>query len=289
MVNITHNTATIIADYDPGQPGATADRLREIWLQFEPKSIESIKAELREEQETVGIPVPVLKEIGKAITKTARKNVDDFIPLTRLLWEQYGREGRVVTLIVLGAMELSAPEKIVPLLKEMCQTCISWEDADRLAMDALEPIVRKNPEQWLDEIGIWLVDENKWVKRAGVTVVGRLAMKHPAYTVRCMKLTERLLFDDDIDVKRAVSFAIRLSARGEVAPVREFLARHVPPADNAATWVLCDVIRSMATKLLPEFVPLLPRYQAWRGDSELNTRDLRSIESAIQKLESVSR
>ena len=44
-----------------------------------------IKAEQRKQQETVGIPVPVLKSIGKKVGKVAGKRVDDFIPLTRLL------------------------------------------------------------------------------------------------------------------------------------------------------------------------------------------------------------
>jgi hypothetical protein len=49
----------------------------------------------------------------------------------------------------MGAMELTYPEKVVPFLREMCRTCLTWEDVDRLAMDALEPIFRKKPEEWL--------------------------------------------------------------------------------------------------------------------------------------------
>jgi hypothetical protein len=100
-------------------------------------------------------------------------------------------------------------------------------------------------------------------------------------------LTERLLFDPEQDVKRAVSFAIRLAARGEVGPVRDFLARHVPPGDPAATWVLCDAIRSMAKKLLPEFAALLPRYEQWATDPTLSGQDRRSVESAVKVLRGV--
>ncbi len=284
---ITAQTNQIIETYNPSAPQSTADSLREFWLQFEPKSIAGIKAEQREQQETAGIPVPVLKAIGKTIGKIARKRVDDFIPLTRLLWDEYGREGRVVALIPLGAMELVDPETIVPILKTMCRTCITWEDADRMAMDALEPIVRKKPDEWLPAMEPWLDDENKWVKRAGVIVVGRLAMKHGSYTTRCVELSERLLFHEDLDVKRAVSFAFRLATRGEIDPVRDFLTRHVPPENPAAAWVLCDVIRSMAKKLLPEFASLLPRYEQWSADSSLSAKDRRSVESAIKKLQSV--
>ena len=202
----------LIETYDPAEPGLTAASLRNLWLQYEPKSIAGIKAELRAQQETVGIPVPVLKTIGRELAGVARKRVADFIPLMRLLWDEYGREGRVVALIPLGKMELAAPDTIVPLLMEMGRTCITWEDADRLAMDALEPIVRGQPEPWLSVMEPWLVDENKWLRRVGVIVVGRLPMKHPGYTARCLEMVEPLLLDEDVDVKKGVSFAIRLCA-----------------------------------------------------------------------------
>ena len=274
----------ILLKYDPEVPKVTADTLRELWLQYEPKSIQVIKAELREQQETIGIPVPILKSIAEEISKVARKQVDDYLPLMKLLWNEYGREGRVVALVPLGAMELTCPEKIVPLLKEMCRTCLTWEDVDRLAMDALEPIVRKKPEEWLNATKAWLDDENKWVKRAGVIVIGRLPLKRPDYTRQCLGLAERLLNDDDEDVQKAVSFAIRLMARAEIAPVHELLTHHIPPENPAATWVLCDVIRSMAKTLLPEFVDLLPLFEKWSSAEWLTARERRSIQSAIKTL-----
>jgi len=284
---ISSQVSQIISEYNPSSPQPAANRLREFWLQFEPKSTGFVKAEQLAQQETVGIPVAVLKSIGKEIGKFARKRVADFIPLARLLWAEYGREGRIVAVNFLGPMELVEPEKIEPLVLELCRTCFSWEDADQLAMNALEPIVRKKPELWLDKMAPWLTDENKWVRRAGVTTVGRLPMKHAEYATHCLEMTEYLLEDDEQDVKRAVSFAIRLCARGEVEPVRDFLDRHVPPSNSVATWVLCDAIRSMAKALLPEFTPLLPQYEKWASDPALSAKDRRSVESAVKILQGV--
>lgn len=280
----TEQLEEILVKYDPDRPRITADELRSLWLRYDPKSIAVIKAALREQQETVGIPVPVLKSIGLEISKLARHHVDDFLPLVQLLWEEYGREGRVVATIPMGAMELTQPQKVIPLLREMCRTCLTWEDADRLGMDALEPIVRKKPAEWLSALEPWLDDENKWVRRAAVIVIGRLPMKHPQYARQCMASVERLLYDAEVDVIKAVSFAIRLIARGEIGPVHEFLAHHVPPEKPAATWLLCDVIRSMAKNLLPEFVDLLPLYEEWNASETLSAQERRSIQSAVKTL-----
>ena len=66
----------VVASYDPASPRAAADSLRRVWLQFEPnKGMDGIKAELREMQETIGIPVPVLSEIGKGLGRYAQKNL----------------------------------------------------------------------------------------------------------------------------------------------------------------------------------------------------------------------
>jgi hypothetical protein len=88
-----------------------------------------------------------------------------------------------------------------------------------------------------------------------------------------------------MDVKRATSFAIRLSARGEISETVKFLETQVPPGNPAATWVLCDVIRSMTKKFLPEFSSLLPKYQQWTNDPNLSAKDRRSIESAVKVLQ----
>jgi 3-methyladenine DNA glycosylase AlkD len=289
MTAVTDQLTAILAAYAPATPRPAADSLRGLWQQGETKSIAGIKAELRAQQETMGVSVPVLKEIGQEIGKVARKRVDDFISLARLLWDEYGREGRVVTVHILGPMELAAPEKVVPIVLALCRTCLTWEDADQLAMNALEPIVRRKPTQWLSALEPWLDDGNKWVRRAGVTVIARLPMKDATYTARCLALTERLLLDEEQDVKRAVSFAIRFAVRGDIALVREFLARHVPPENPAATWVLCDAIRSMTKQFLPQFAPLLPHYEQWLADPALSGQDHRSVESAIKILQEVSK
>lgn len=280
---ISEPVKALLAGYDASNPHVTADKLRELWLRFEPKSYNYVKAEQREQQEILGIPIPVLSAIGKEIGKAACKQVQDFIPLARLLWEQYGREGRVVALVFLGKMELADPEMILPLLLELCRTCLTWEDADRLAMDALEPVVRKQPDKWLTALEPWLKDENKWVRRAAITIIGRLPMKHPEYTETCLNYVPLLLHDEDMDVKKAVSFAIRLGARGETDKVCEFLRRQIPPRNPAATWVLCDAIRSMGRKLLPEFASLCPLYEQWAADPALPPKDRRSVENALKK------
>jgi 3-methyladenine DNA glycosylase AlkD len=272
----------IIGSYSPADPDSTAAALRDVWLQATPKGIDLVKAGQFLGLKTAGTPVPVLKAMGQEIGKTARKRVVDFIPLARRLWDNYGREGRILASTFLGPMELAAPEEVMPVIYQLAQTCIAWEDCDQLAMTALEPIVRKNPEDYLDHLAPWVSDGNKWVRRAAITAIGRLPMKRAGYTARCLKLVEPALGDSDLDVKRTLSCAIRVSARGQMAPVHDFILAHRDTADPDSLWVLCDVIRSMTKTFLPQLTDLLPVYEAWLETADARTK--RSVESAINIL-----
>ena len=272
----------VIGDYSPADPDPTAAALRGVWLEATPEGVDLARAEQFLGLKTAGTPVPVLKAMGKEIGKVAKKRVADFIPLARHLWNHYGREGRLLAAAFLGPMELAAPEEVIPVIYQLAQTCLAWEDCDQLAMTALEPIVRKNPEGYLDRFASWVTDENKWVRRAAITAIGRLPMKRAHYTARCLELVEPALGDPDPDIKRAVSFAIRINARGQIAPVRDFILAHRDATDPDTIWVLCDVIRSMTKAFLPQFADLLPVYEAWLETAD--ARAQRSVESAINTL-----
>lgn len=269
-------------------PFAIADALHAVWFRAAPGPEGAAGRDWGiddPDYEALGVPVPILTAMGKEVGKVARNHVAQFLPLARLLWDEYGREGRIVAVVGLGPMELADPETVVPVLYEMAQTCVFWEDCDQLAMKALEPVLRRDPANWLERVGRWVVDDNKWVSRAGLTAVGRLPMQEASYTARCVDLVAPALGSRDTDVKRALSFALRVCARGDVKPVKAFIAAQHGVTDADSLWVLCDIIRSLWQALLPQFTDLLPMYRNWLKTGEPTAR--RSVEGAIRLLEGV--
>jgi 3-methyladenine DNA glycosylase AlkD len=179
-------------------------------------------------------------------------------------------------------MELAAPDRVIPATEQMARTCLTWEDCDQLAMRALEPVVRREPETYVVMLERWVEDPNKWVRRAGITVIARLPMKHRAYTETCLRMVEPALGDEDQDVRRAVSFAVRMGARGHSKVVVAFVKSQAHRTDAASIWVLCDAMRSMTKKLLPQFKELLPIYENWL--TVVDPKSQRSVASAIKAL-----
>jgi 3-methyladenine DNA glycosylase AlkD len=279
-------TRRIVAAYEPQSGEETARALQALWSQI--PSTEGgarlVKEEAREEFKALGVPVADLADIGKEIGRVARRQVDDFLPLARVLWDDHGREGRLVASTFLGSMELTAPERVMPVIRQLAETCVAWEDCDQLAMRALEPVVRKQPDEYLDTLEPWVKDPDKWVRRATITVIGRLPMKHPSYTEKCLLMVEAALGGGDLDVRRALSFAIRACARGDTEVVKAFIERQAYRTDPASIWVLCDVIRSMTKKLLPQFKDLLPMYENWLAT--VDGKSQRTVASAINVLRS---
>jgi 3-methyladenine DNA glycosylase AlkD len=186
--------------------------------------------------------------------------------------------------MVLGQMVIDAPEQVVSVCKELVKTSISWEDCDNM-MEGIEPLIRKEPELYLTMLDSWLQDENKWVRRCALTVIGRLPMKRPDYTAQCLDMVVPCLDDNDQDIKRAASFAIRMGARGDIEAVLTFIRTHATGTSPARIWVFSDVIRSMTKKFLPHFKDMLPVYEAWLHTVD-NPRSQKSLQSAIRILKS---
>lgn len=272
--------------FDPGEPSAIAQSLRAIWLQAVRPSAPAMDRNWGindPDFEAVGAPVPVLVAIGQEVGRLARRRVQEFLPLARLLWDKYGREGRIVAAVALGPMELADPQRVLPVLYHLARSCVFWEDCDQLAIKAVDPVLRRDPEAWLDYLGSWVTDDNKWVRRVALTAIGRLPMKRAAYAARCVELLAPALGDPDLDVKRALSFGLRLTARGQVTPLKAFIKAQQHVFDVDSLWVLCDVIRSMTPELLPQFADLLPVYRTWLETADPKAR--RSVEGAIHILE----
>jgi 3-methyladenine DNA glycosylase AlkD len=260
-----------------------AEELCELWKQGETKSTNLVKKEQRDLLENLGIAVSALKTIGQVAGKYGKtSDLEKYAQLSELLWNNYGREGRIVACHILNSLNEKAPDKILLICKNLVAECTSWEECDNMTY-GVEPIFRKFPEERLNELNSWLADDNKWVKRVALNVLARLPMKKPDFTKQCLEMITPCLGYDDNDVRRTCSFAIRLSARGNINDVYNYLEDNIGGSNSTKVWIFSDVIKSMTKSFLPTFKPLLPLYEKWRNDLS-DKHALRSIESAIKLL-----
>lgn len=251
------------------------------------KGANLIKKDQREQSGFIGIDFKFLELIAKAICKNIKKNPVDFLPLAITLWKDFGREGRIISTYLFGQIILKQPAEVISTCKELTKTCISWEECDNMAMKGLEPIFRKETEEYLDTLNSWIIDENKWIKRAAATIVGRLPMVKKEYTMKCLNIIIPGFDHKDLDVMRAYSFALRISARGDIKTLKTFIKENTGGQTYSKIWIFSDFIKSMTKKFLPEFKELLPDYEKWEA-SLSDPRSLKTIKSAIKILKSLN-
>ena len=276
----------LIKDYTPDCVQKSADDIENLWLKSDNKrETRLVKAELQEKLHIAGVNLDILKAMGKTIGKQAKGNEADILPLARELWDNHQREGRIVSAYLLGAIVIALPEAVFALSFALAKSTVSWEDADNMIM-SIEPAVRKNPDVYFPWLDKWFVDPCKWVRRIAITITGRLAMKHKDYTGTCLEKILINIEDEDPDVRRATSFAIRLSTRGDLKEVITFLKKNAGGAGYGKIWVYADVIRSMTKKFLPDCKKLLPVYKGWQSGLT-EAKAIRSLDAAIKLLEKV--
>ncbi|MDH5399873.1 MAG: DNA alkylation repair protein [Cyclobacteriaceae bacterium] len=273
-------TLQILALHDKVDKQASA--LQSLWEGGERKSTEYVKKEDRDKIKNLGVAVDILKTMGQVAGKKGKSDTVKYIRLAELLWEGYGREGRVVASHILGQLNDMAPEMVLSVCRSLVATSVSWEECDNLTY-GVEPIIRKYPAENLEKLNDWLTDDSKWVKRVALNVLARLPMKQADYTTRCMEMASLCFEYDDHDVRRTCSFVLRMAARGNIAEVPQFLERNIGGQNKTKVWIFSDTIKSMTKSFLPEFKPLLPLYEKWK-ESLTDKMAIKSIDSAIKLL-----
>jgi hypothetical protein len=122
---IIDETRRIIQNYSVTECSHTADALEALWLTGDTtQSYQLVRKEQREKLDFKGIKLDILKLIGREAGKKA-ENADDFIPLAELLWNEYGREGRIISVMILGQIVVLSPEKVVQLCRKLVKTSVS--------------------------------------------------------------------------------------------------------------------------------------------------------------------
>jgi 3-methyladenine DNA glycosylase AlkD len=266
-----------------GDVRAAADGLKSLWLKGESKTTNLVKKEARDKLEYRGIAVETLHAIGKEAGKKGKADFERYSALAVLLWDEYGREGRIVAAHILGSMNEAHPEGTIAVCRKLAPSCVSWEECDNLTY-GIEPIVRKNPKKYLGVLAGWFEDPCKWVKRAALNVIARLPMKQPAFTGAALSLIVPCLTYDDRDVRRTCSFAIRMSARGDRKETITFLKKNTGGTDPAKIWIFSDVMRSMTKAFLPDFKQLIPAYKKWRNGLSEHA-SAKSLDAAVSIIE----
>lgn len=160
-----------------------------------------------------GVRVPDVRKLAQLVHRAYRDDVDLCRSIALASWPQESREHRLFALFLLERLKL-APAEYWALGARFLQDVVTWEDCDQLCAAALGQALAADP-QYMDELEMWVEDENFWVRRAALVTAVYLRRSQLDAAVlhdldrRALAMCARLLYDEEDYIRKAVDWTIR--------------------------------------------------------------------------------
>ncbi|MEN8906577.1 MAG: DNA alkylation repair protein [Clostridiales bacterium] len=250
-----------------------ADLIKKLWINcYNDDENELSNSEDNEKLNFSRGSFDTLKFIGKEIVKIIKDNSLEQLQLVKILWRKYGKEGRTISIYILGQIHYENPETTLDFIKEVIKKCISVEECDNISTKVIEPVALKDIDRYLKILDFWSKSENKWLRRSAMTVLGRIPMKKPIYTNKSLEIVKNCLCDIDNDVMKSVSLALRLSIRGNSNDLKIFIVNNAYDNNSSKIWIFTDFIINLNKKYLLEFHSQSSTYTNWYNKIDENNK-----------------
>jgi len=178
----------------------------------------------------LGVRVPRLRAMVSAFRKGHRDlEVGDLNRLASSLWEGSTFEEKALAISLLDAYSSILNEASWEILNRWAGEATGWGLCDWLGLGPIAKVVHSQPG-WLRDILRWTKSENPWRRRIAV-----YAMRDFVFAGELdppFQVFERLLYDDEFWVQRAVGTWLRESWKKDRRRTEAFLRDHatgLPP------------------------------------------------------------
>jgi 3-methyladenine DNA glycosylase AlkD len=193
---------------------------------------------------TLGISMPVLRGMAKALRPAAKRDPDGVHALAQRLWDSDVHEARILAALV-DVPALVTREQADAWVADID----SWDVCDQLcgALLGATPFAWAASEEWA-------ADEREFVRRAGFVLMAVLAVRDKNGPndpfLHFLTIVERGATDERNFVKKAVNWALRqIGKRNRElnAAAVEVAASLRDSGSRAARWVASDALRELTS------------------------------------------
>lgn len=173
----------------------------------------------------IGVPVPALRAIVSAFRKTHRDlDVKTLNRLAAALWKGSTFEEKALAISFLDAYGKILDEASWELLDSWVDEATGWGLCDWLALGPIAKIAYGQPDRYREVLG-WTKSKNPWRRRIAAYAVCDFV--RAGELDQAFQLLERLLYDDELWVQRAVGTWLRESWKEDRRKTEAFLRKHV--------------------------------------------------------------
>ncbi|MHA1834936.1 MAG: DNA alkylation repair protein [Candidatus Baldrarchaeia archaeon] len=211
----------------------------------------------KEKTKKLGIvKTPTLNSIGKELGKLLVKDEWKFerlldcwkLSLKNARRDKYGvltgREIKYVVINALGEVSKKEYQNARNFVLNILNDLQDWEMVDTLALRVIVNLAKQNQEEMFYLLKKWTKSNNKWVRRLSAASIPSFIRAKPIEAKICLKIIENLMEDEDLDVKKAVAWALREISKKDPKAVYEFLLNYTNTQNKDTKWIIKEGIKN---------------------------------------------
>lgn len=186
----------------------------------------------------------MLNSIGQELGKLLIK--EDWIAERLMdLWELGGREGKLITISAFGVISERDYENSKQFVLRVLATLSNWEICDQLALRVVAKLAIQNQKEIFSIMEQWLKSENKWIRRLAIATIPPFIRAREIESKICLGLLDKLMKEEDMDVKKAVGWALREVSKKDGKAVYEFLKKWAREPDKNTKWIVKEGMKKL--------------------------------------------
>ncbi|MCD6490928.1 MAG: DNA alkylation repair protein [Candidatus Njordarchaeia archaeon] len=239
---------------------------RELYQELKGNNIEKFIEKLLKslEKERTGklkmAKTPVMNAIGKELGILMMKDNDKFDKLLKL-WKisfrdakkgefatTTGRELRYIVINALGSISKKEYENSKKFVLGILGDLRDWEMVDTLGLRVIVNLAKSNKEEIFSTLEKWTSHKNKWVRRLSVASLPPIIRSMPNEAENCLKIIEKLMNEQDIDVKKAVAWALREISKRDPNAVYKFLTGYLDTINKDTLWIIREGMKKLPSE-----------------------------------------
>ena len=202
---------------------------------------------------------PLLNSIGRELGKLSIKEDWKFERLMEL-WGRGERDERLIVISALGSISKREHEHSKQFVLSVLDDLSNWEICDQLALRVVVNLVIQNQKEMFSLLHEWARSENQWVKRLAIATIPPYIRAKPTESKICLEFLDKVMREDDKDVKKAVGWALREVTKKDPTSVFNFLSKWAKVENKNTKWIIKEGMKKLPKKEQEELKSLMIKW-----------------------------
>lgn len=212
-------------------PAAVArEALRLLRAKADPRRARGVQAYFKETVRAFGVTAPQQREIARRLHARLKREwtVADAVHLCDLLLKRPELEAKGVAILLLHRYRRTYPVSLFDKTHAWlaADRLASWASVDALCPEVIGALVLDHP-QLLGRLVAWSRSPNRWVRRASLVSLLRLA-RRPEHAAFVYAMARRHFDSEDDLVQKAAGWLLREAGKQDLRALEAFLRAHGP-------------------------------------------------------------